>query len=757
MVESRNALSAILFTVPVAVSFVLPIALFVIDYINGVSLLAVGVAASSIVLAAAIIGFGVNRLLRSPDYVDCEDVKLEETVKEVLETREFKGYSPYRRATLGRFIREEHRIRREASPLRELATRKQLNFNTLHRETIRNVRRVTARRTFACSLVFCALSVASGGVIIELLAKKLGFVINPTVMSWCTVLAIATLAIWFVSMLVFNVRRSSVLQSARDQVAAACLDYRRAIEVNVADALRRALNDVLTKQGILKLSPIAPRLVELNTAEIRSSVAADQVSRFIEDHDSSAIGLAGFRGAGKSTIMRSIMEKQQLPNASTLVSAPVSHDPADFCRHILQKVAEEIVEQEPIRRGALGDRVTMTRFYGFVVAGMLGGLLLAGDALSAAWPKFGTTSVIGLTVLGYAVAGFYYTWLVRPRKLSYRYRSPVVVKASMILDELSYEIEDGAVAKNVLKLATFGELSDESSTKRKHRAMTRVDSASCLRDLLEDYCRQAGRPRFIVCVDELDKLPTADALVVTINNLKDLFHIDGVHFVVSVSIDALRSFEQRGLPDRDAFDSSFDTVIDVGWLTVKESQDVVTSRANGFHPHLAYYCHAWSGGLPRDLLRTARRCVEIQGAAQKPLRSAELITRLIQADLLQLIEGLLGSTSQSAAETLLWYLRGAVLEDARTGTIREQVDAVRKLRIHESHVINGAITRYCAGLYIQQMALLLHPVGEPAPQWAEEQVEQWFKLLASVTASTASDMRIQELRLDDCARALPLN
>ncbi len=493
------------------------------------------------------------------------------------------------------------------------------------------------------------------------------------------------------------------------------------------------------------------------TAEIRSSVALDKVSRFIEDHDSSAIGLAGFRGAGKSTIMRSIAEKQQLPNTSTLVPAPVSHDPADFCRHILQKVAEKIVEQEPIRRGALVNRVLLTRFYGFVVAGILGGISLLADALSAAWPKFGTASIIGLTVLGYAAAGFFYTALVRPRRRLYRYQSAVVVKASMILDELNYEIEDGTVAKNVVKLATSGELSDESSTKRKHRAMTRVDSASCLRDLLTEYCRQPGRPRFVVCVDELDKLPTAEALVVTINNLKDLFHIDGVHFVVSVSIDALRSFEQRGLPDRDAFDSSFDTVIDVGWLTVKESEDVVTSRANGFHPHLAYYCHAWSGGLPRDLLRAARRCVEIQRAAKEPLRSAELITELIQADLLQLIEGLLGSTSQPEAEMPLWNLRGALLESAHKGTITEQVDAMRKLRMHESHVINGAITRYCAGLYIRQMALMLHPVGAPAPQWAEAQVEQWFELLASVTASTASDMRIQELRLDACARKLPLS
>jgi len=89
-------------------------------------------------------------------------------------------------------------------------------------------------------------------------------------------------------------------------------------------------------------------------------------------------------------------------------------------------------------------------------------------------------------------------------------------------------------------------------------------------------------------------------LVETVNNLKDILHIHGVHFIVSVSIDALKSFQQRGMPDRDVFDSSFDNIVNLGCLTIDESVDIVTSRAVGFPAELAYY-------LPRLVGRASTR------------------------------------------------------------------------------------------------------------------------------------------------------
>jgi hypothetical protein len=159
----------------------------------------------------------------------------------------------------------------------------------------------------------------------------------------------------------------------------------------------------------------------------------------------------------------------------------------------------------------------------------------------------------------------------------------------------------------------------------------------------------------LVAIDELDKISSTEDLIETINGLKDLFHVKGVHFVVSVSTDALRSFEQRGLVSRDAFDSSFDMIIGVEPLTYKESLELLDSRAEGFPEDLGLFCHAWSGGLPRELLRVARRCAEIERHSDSPLQSTALIRSVISEDLAALVEAELRGDNLS--EEHLEYLR----------------------------------------------------------------------------------------------------
>jgi hypothetical protein len=121
----------------------------------------------------------------------------------------------------------------------------------------------------------------------------------------------------------------------------------------------------------------------------------------------------------------------------------------------------------------------------------------------------------------------------------------------------------------------------------------------------------------VVLVDELDKLPDADSLIATINSLKDLFHLPRVHFIVSVSDEALAAFALRGIQPRDAFDSSFDVVVQMERLSEPEALEILTSRVAGFPPQLGRLCHVWSGGLPRDLIRGARSCIDIFNQAER--------------------------------------------------------------------------------------------------------------------------------------------
>jgi hypothetical protein len=74
-----------------------------------------------------------------------------------------------------------------------------------------------------------------------------------------------------------------------------------------------------------------------------------------------------------------------------------------------------------------------------------------------------------------------------------------------------------------------------------------------------------------------------------------------------VSDDALNAFERRGLPLRDAFDSSFDEIIEVTSLSYAESRRLLYRRIIGLTEPYVALCHCLSGGLARDLIRAARQ------------------------------------------------------------------------------------------------------------------------------------------------------
>jgi hypothetical protein len=91
-----------------------------------------------------------------------------------------------------------------------------------------------------------------------------------------------------------------------------------------------------------------------------------------------------------------------------------------------------------------------------------------------------------------------------------------------------------------------------------------------------------------------------------LNDIKTLFGERNCYYLVSVSEDAMSAFERRGMPFRDVFDSSFDTVVRVLPLQAVESALLLRRRVVGFGTAAYLLCHTLSGGWPRDLIRAAR-------------------------------------------------------------------------------------------------------------------------------------------------------
>ncbi|WP_338702645.1 P-loop NTPase fold protein [Streptomyces sp. Q6] len=196
--------------------------------------------------------------------------------------------------------------------------------------------------------------------------------------------------------------------------------------------------------------------------------------------------------------------------------------------------------------------------------------------------------------------------------------------------------------------------------------------------------------RVVIAVDELDRLGTDTRALEFLGEIKAVLGIPHVHFLLSVAEDVGAAFIRRGLPHRDATDSSLDDVLHVQPCTLEASKAILDRRAEGIPEPYVLLAHALSGGIPRDLIRYARRIVEMQ----QHTNSHELATvchRLVVEELADTLAGfriLLGKQEWSARSsevltrfrgltTLLRTSTGA--SEARNGAL---IEALQNFAFH---------------------------------------------------------------------------
>ncbi|MFE0134204.1 P-loop NTPase fold protein [Streptomyces sp. NPDC059037] len=122
--------------------------------------------------------------------------------------------------------------------------------------------------------------------------------------------------------------------------------------------------------------------------------------------------------------------------------------------------------------------------------------------------------------------------------------------------------------------------------------------------------------RVVIAIDELDRLGTDTQALAFLGEIKAILGVEHVHYLISVAEDVGAAFVRRGLPHRDVTDSSLDDVIHVQPGVLAESVKILRERAPDISDPYVLLAHALSGGVPRDLIRYARRLLEIQEATR---------------------------------------------------------------------------------------------------------------------------------------------
>ena len=539
--------------------------------------------------------------------------------------------------------------------------------------------------------------------------------------------------------------------------------FRQELDTKLTEILRTSITEEFRKAGKVHFPVSAPTLVELTTAKIVPSTTRQTVIEFIRNHQSSAIGIAGPRGSGKSTLMQAIFDST-FPSHSVLIPAPVKYDPIDFTRRLFLGVATEIASKAHYstdRRGLAQDqRILLLR--------SARAALTAGIALSATSVVFASivksvwhgrwatnvaaaTSLVGLVIalLGGILLIVIYLEPFWNRVATSGPGHPSVHQAVEAIDILTWDTKEATAETSTVKLlGGLLTLGGQDSMTRSRRELSLPDLVDKFRKLLATFSAEKEDGRFVVFIDELDKIADTDELINVINGLKDLLHIPGVHFVVSVSMEALRRFEERGVPARDAFDSAFDVIVPARLLTLDESCQVLAARVAAFPTILALYCHAWSGGLPRDLLRIARNCVDVQRSTKDVLDVSEVIRRVIATDLGTHLENALYGSNSYEYNKAIMRLREL---------IRDLESGCNPLQILQAITSEDATKPILISIVTVGITLLAcMPTGASDPDWWEKPTQPMRTKIEAVAAARVALSGPVALQRETIAAAVQL-
>jgi hypothetical protein len=316
------------------------------------------------------------------------------------------------------------------------------------------------------------------------------------------------------------------------------------------------------------------------------------------------IGLAGPRGAGKTKLIREhcpMGEKDEefYVDRSTgfialMVPAPVEYQPADFIAYLLGKLAEAYLEYHG--KDIAGRNIPLWRR-----------LILRAPLLRSKRSREGRDD-------GPAVAAAPKNYqLIADAE---NYREKVRVQRS----------STRTVGAGLATPGNIASASGQSATTLTGLAWSYPDLIGAFRTFLRKVAFElhdlgpvpeagdagdAGKMRrgVIIGIDELDKVSDGEQAQRFVNELKAVLGVPYCHFLISISDDAQAAFEMRGLPVRDAFDSAFDEIIQVRYLRLSDSQKLLSMRVTGMSEPFLRLCHCLAGGLPRDLIRVARRLI----------------------------------------------------------------------------------------------------------------------------------------------------
>jgi hypothetical protein len=153
----------------------------------------------------------------------------------------------------------------------------------------------------------------------------------------------------------------------------------------------------------------------------------------------------------------------------------------------------------------------------------------------------------------------------------------------------------------------------------------------------------------VIGIDELDKIDDPAAVVRLLRDIKGIFEIENVTFLVSVSEEAAAALQTGVLraSGRNEFNSSFYAVVELPPLDPRGAAELLKHRHTGISERRAYLLCLLAAGNPREIVRLAERT--------QPLADDDLaVITAVREEVEGLLRELIASTNEEARLTTIW-------------------------------------------------------------------------------------------------------
>jgi hypothetical protein len=509
------------------------------------------------------------------------------------------------------------------------------------------------------------------------------------------------------------------------------------IEKNLLEAVKEECREIFEKRSVPSYSTelrvdtgrVAGLAEVPGTSRAVNTTARLALRKMLEMMPGGSVGVAGPRGAGKTTLLwdycfGAVEKIQGRPVLGVMTSAPVEYEARDFILYIFLSVCRAALKRcgaDPDAppwvseaRGPLALsywararlRVLAVALSAPAALLLITGFYALSYALSAEEKAAGARSYIPLPVLlantlgltagqllgwglFFLAASLSLLFLFSPAKpmqrlgskfdgsspgLSGQSRALYVRKAWEWVKMIKFQQSFTSGWSGALKLPVGLEGNTERAASLAENQKSLPEIVGGLREFLEELSADF---QIVIGIDELDKIESDEAAQRFVNEIKSVFGLRRCFYLVSVSESAMSNFERRGVPFRDAFDSSFDNIIRVDYLTLEAAKGLIARRIVGMSVPFRCLCYCVSGGLARDLIRACRSLISLaEGKPDTPARLglSDLCASLVRQDVKSKVQAVITSASKIELEpegpefiAALYSLEGA-LDNGRSLT-----------------------------------------------------------------------------------------